>query len=116
LIAVYPTVPIKVGPFDVRCSRMPDGWTRYALVIDDDRELRSWLSMPCVNDCRDAVMRDQAKRGPNARTVQLLLESADLAKSEARRIKSLVNGEPKPKETENDISRPSHVKKYSRYY
>ena len=80
-----PIQSLKVGPFEVTRSYVADGWTRYSLVVEG-AVIRTWMSAPSINDCRDAVMLHQAKHGPTRRTVHLLLRSADPAAEEAEQI------------------------------
>lgn len=82
---MIPISPLKVGPFTVERTLMTDGWTRHSLVVEGTR-VRSWISVPSINDCRDALLVAQARDSATRKTVDLLLRSADSAANEAAEI------------------------------
>lgn len=86
----FPIAPIRVGPFEVQRSLVADGWTRYSLVVEK-AVLRTWISCPSVNDCRDALMLAQSRGQATRKTVDLLLRSADLAAVEAEQLAEKAN-------------------------
>jgi len=86
----FPISPVRVGPFEVQRSLVADGWTRYSLVVEG-KVLRTWLSCPSVNDCRDALMLAQMRGRATRKTVDLLLRSAELAADEAAQLAEKAN-------------------------